>query len=367
MTIKIPDNFRGKPIDGAMKLVLNKENPKIITQKTNVKAPNPSKIANAGNYIILEGRKHGNYEYPDTLVEMERSPLGKNWFDAHEELNNEGCYMLTIRQFADFLSLLKSGNAYDGKGKQISGGKLTSILNEIVEVRDPWRAEWLDAKFEKVNGVLRMNYQHYIVNRKLEAQRKEDLASCLMESKTPGIDMNDWLSNANYQGLPSANVKKGKLCYWKPEANYVAGFNADSDGAYLVCSRDPTGTDSYLGVRRSREMLEMEIERFVVVERDGLIIGCAALYPFRKEKVGELACLAVHPDYRNQGRGDMLLQAIEQSATELGIKRLFVLTTRTAHWFRERGFRPADIKALPIKRRAMYNYQRNSKVFIKNL
>lgn len=120
-------------------------------------------------------------------------------------------------------------------------------------------------------------------------------------------------------------------------------------------------------VRRSREMLEMEIERFTVMERDGLIIGCAALYPFRKEKVGELACLAVHADYHNQGRGDMLLQAVEQSARELGIGRLFVLTTRTAHWFRERGFRPADIKALPVKRRVLYNYQRNSKVFIKNL
>jgi len=141
--------------------------------------------------------------------------------------------------------------------------------------------------------------------------------------------------------------------------------NIDDAGGVLELIA-PLEQDGSL-VRRSREMLEMEIDRFTVMERDGLIIGCAALYPFRKEKVGELACLAVHPDYRNQGRGDILLHAIEQSATELGIKRLFVLTTRTAHWFRERAFRPADIKALPIKRRAMYNYQRNAKVFIKNL
>ncbi|OGT22564.1 MAG: amino-acid N-acetyltransferase, partial [Gammaproteobacteria bacterium RBG_16_57_12] len=33
-------------------------------------------------------------------------------------------------------------------------------------------------------------------------------------------------------------------------------------------------------VRRSRERLETEIGRFVVVERDGMIIACAALYPF---------------------------------------------------------------------------------------
>ncbi len=120
-------------------------------------------------------------------------------------------------------------------------------------------------------------------------------------------------------------------------------------------------------VRRSRELLEMEIERFTVVERDGMIVACAAHYPFAEDGVGELACLAVHPDYRNEGRGDRLLDEVERQAMQLGIRRLFVLTTRTAHWFRERGFRPGEIRDLPVKRQAMYNYQRNSKVFIKEL
>ncbi len=120
-------------------------------------------------------------------------------------------------------------------------------------------------------------------------------------------------------------------------------------------------------VRRSRENLEMEIDRFLVVERDGMIIACAALYPYPKEGVGELACMAVHDDYRNQGRGDGLLQALEARARELGIGALFVLTTRTAHWFRERGFQAARIEQLPVARRGLYNYQRKSKVFIKKL
>lgn len=118
-------------------------------------------------------------------------------------------------------------------------------------------------------------------------------------------------------------------------------------------------------VRRSRELLEMEIDQFVVTERDGMIIACAALYPFTEEQVGELACLAVHRDYRKQGRGDVLLAFIERQAKDMGINRLFVLTTRTAHWFQERGFREADIKELPVKKQAMYNWQRRSKVFIK--
>lgn len=90
-------------------------------------------------------------------------------------------------------------------------------------------------------------------------------------------------------------------------------------------------------VRRSRERLEVEIERFIVIERDGTIIGCAALYPLAEERLGELACVAVHPAYRNGGRADALLRFIERQARALGLQRLFVLTTRTAHWFRERA------------------------------
>ena len=118
-------------------------------------------------------------------------------------------------------------------------------------------------------------------------------------------------------------------------------------------------------VRRSRELLEMEIDRFMVMERDGMIIACAALYPFGK--VGELACLAVHPDYRSEGRGDQLLEAIERRARQQGIQRLFVLTTRAAHWFQERGFRRGEVGDLPVRRRSLYNYQRNARVLIKPL
>jgi amino-acid N-acetyltransferase len=118
-------------------------------------------------------------------------------------------------------------------------------------------------------------------------------------------------------------------------------------------------------VRRSREKLEMEINHFTVQERDGMIIACASLYPFVEEKMAELACLAVHSDYRGADRGGALLAFLEREALQSGISHIFVLTTRTAHWFQERGFVAADLESLPIKRRTLYNYQRNSKVFIK--
>jgi len=120
-------------------------------------------------------------------------------------------------------------------------------------------------------------------------------------------------------------------------------------------------------VRRSREKLEMEIEHFTVQERDGMIIACAALYPFVQEKMAELACLAVHSDYHGADRGGALLAFLEREAHQTGITQIFVLTTRTAHWFQERGFVVADLDSLPVKRRTLYNYQRNSKVFVKHL
>ena len=125
--------------------------------------------------------------------------------------------------------------------------------------------------------------------------------------------------------------------------------------------------DQGILVKRSRERLEMEIDHFFVTERDGSIIACAALYPCDKQNLAELACLAVHTDYHNAGRGEALLNAIEARAMRAGIKKLVVLTTRTAHWFRERGFVAGNKSDLPSRKKSLYNYQRNSRVFYKQL
>lgn len=120
-------------------------------------------------------------------------------------------------------------------------------------------------------------------------------------------------------------------------------------------------------VRRGREQLEMEIGRFSVLEHDGIVLGCAALYPFSDESSAELACLAVLPGFRRSGHGEQLLHYMEERARRAGLERLFVLTTRTAHWFVERGFLEAGVEALPASKRELYNYQRRSKVLIKKL
>lgn len=120
-------------------------------------------------------------------------------------------------------------------------------------------------------------------------------------------------------------------------------------------------------VKRNRELLEREIERFAVLEHDGKIVGSVALHTFEDSDMAELAGLAIHADYRGGGRGERLLRHVEREARRLKLKQLFVLTTRTAHWFVERGFAPAEVEALPMRKKALYNWQRRSKVFIKPL
>ena len=119
-------------------------------------------------------------------------------------------------------------------------------------------------------------------------------------------------------------------------------------------------------VHRPRELLERERDLVSGIEHDGIMVGCAALYRYSDE-VAELACVAVHPEHREWGYGEQLLNRVEKRARKAGVKRLFVLTTRTEHWFVERGFRLAEVDELPEEKRQMYNYKRRSKVLFKRL
>ena len=120
-------------------------------------------------------------------------------------------------------------------------------------------------------------------------------------------------------------------------------------------------------VKRDRSLIEREIENYTVIEHDGIIFGCAVLSVFENEKMGEMACLAVNKQVQSQGDGERILRRIEQRAKAQGLEKIFVLTTRTAHWFLKRGFKVADVDALPAVRKASYNTQRKSQVLIKQI
>lgn len=141
--------------------------------------------------------------------------------------------------------------------------------------------------------------------------------------------------------------------------------NIDDVGGILKLI-EPLENEGVL-VRRGRERIEMEIDHFYVMEHDNRTIGCAALYPFASERMAEFACLAIDPAYRGGGRGDRLFNYCQVQAKENGFKQLFCLTTRTEHWFLERGFIEQAIEKLPQEKQKLYNFQRKSKVFVKSL
>ena len=175
------------------------------------------------------------------------------------------------------------------------------------------------------------------------------------------------------------------LSYYKEGALLQELFTRDGSGSQIVkesSERIRTATINDIGgllelieplekqgvlVKRSRELLENEIHHFQIVELDGMVIGCAALYPFKDEKMGELACLVSHPKYRRSARADNLVLHVERKARKLGLESIFVLTTQSIHWFQERGFSHIDINELPAAKKEMYNLKRSSKVLVRKI
>ncbi len=138
-----------------------------------------------------------------------------------------------------------------------------------------------------------------------------------------------------------------------------------ADVGGIIALLEPLESEGIL-VKRERELLEQEIDHFIVVERDGIVIACSALYTYEKQSA-EIACVVSHPDYRGDNRGTQMLGFLEKQAKEQGITEVFVLTTQSAHFFLEQGFTESSLDTLPEKKQQLYNYQRNSKVFSKRL
>jgi len=120
-------------------------------------------------------------------------------------------------------------------------------------------------------------------------------------------------------------------------------------------------------VKRSRTEIERDASSYTVIEHDGVIFACAALNPYPEGRTGEMAALTVSPDVQGQGDGERVLKRIEQRARAAGLESIFVLTTRTTHWFLKRGFVLVDADWLPEARKRKYNWDRKSQVLVKKL
>jgi amino-acid N-acetyltransferase len=140
---------------------------------------------------------------------------------------------------------------------------------------------------------------------------------------------------------------------------------ADDMGGILQLI-EPYERDGTL-VKRDRTEIERDIAQYSVIEHDGVIFGCAALYPYPEARTAEMAALTVSTQVQGQGDGDRILKRIEQRAKSAGLESIFVLTTRTMHWFIKRGFAPVEPDWLPEARKRKYNWDRKSQVLVKKL
>jgi amino-acid N-acetyltransferase len=140
---------------------------------------------------------------------------------------------------------------------------------------------------------------------------------------------------------------------------------ADDIGGILQLI-EPFERDGTL-VKRSRTEIERDIGQYTVIEHDGVIFGCAALYPYPEARTAEMAALTVSPQSQAQGDGERILKRVEQRAKASGLDSIFVLTTRTMHWFLKRGFQQVNPDWLPEARKRKYNWDRKSQVLVKKL
>ncbi len=183
------------------------------------------------------------YVYTSSIgvhIAKERMLYGETWAETQFKLQSKKLRMPTIHEFKEFLKYLK--NDYPNRAEA------DSILDDILTIRGPWRAEWPDARFEEKNGILHISYGHKVQGTQLVAQCSMPLEACLMKDKTPGIDLEDWLNNSTSQGLPKQDIKNGTLYYWSPRENNVARFIADMTWAYIDCDRKQEDTYGSLGV-----------------------------------------------------------------------------------------------------------------------
>ena len=173
-------------------------------------------------------------------VARQRTLQGKNWFEAHRELQSQGKRMITLPEFVEVLKYTREN--------------LQEVYDDITEVRSPWRAEWIDADFKVKDGKLYVNSNHVLdSNGNLIPQNSEVLSrTTLMEDKR--ISLEDWLQNPTKQGFPTKKTSSGDLFYYNPrdDDNSVAEFYARGGWPYFDCDRSPSGRYSSLGVRAVR-------------------------------------------------------------------------------------------------------------------
>ena len=224
------------------------------------------------NYLLLpESKEHpdltvslGKVSYGPEMEELAKGLklnlrnnaqgyIGNINFEQAESLCEglEG-FMTTPSLFVEKLRLLRSEEAYDAQGNKHDSKRLDQAFNEITEVRNPWRAEWLGHRYSKQENQLQVTYNKFVDGKLTKVTEPLD-EDTLMENRTPGISLESWIENPTSQGLPRKTVEKGSLYFWHPRDKSVAVFNANAGWSYLNCNWNTQFSNDEDGVAVVRE------------------------------------------------------------------------------------------------------------------
>ena len=215
----------------------------VIDQMDRFEAKINSDPIELSDYVLLPGQIHGDYSYPDLLVAKERTSFGATWNTAHYCLARSDQFMFTIRQFVDFVNMLRSGDVYNGDMERVESEEVEQILDEIVGQRDPCRGEWLDAHFRTIAG-LYIAHSHKLVRNELFPQYMQPLQEHVMHNSFV-----DFFGSANDQGLPTRKGMGSESCFfWHPSNGDLAKFMTTSEGSYFG-SGNLEQSSSIVGVR----------------------------------------------------------------------------------------------------------------------
>jgi hypothetical protein len=230
MNIEIPKQFMGRPIAGAMERLFEEDSQP--SSKKSVATPKYTKSVNGFVYVPTIGK----------LVTDHRILLGKSYNDAQAKIINttEDGRKLSIPtplEFREFLKYLRDSQE----------SKDQDLFKDITEVRDPYRANWLNARFDKRKDGLYLVSENVLINGQYKKQEQK-LTDFVKSDKAPGISLDDWIDSDAPHGLPKAKTATGNLYYWAPTDKRVAGFYANSGGANLCCNGDPSYANDSLGV-----------------------------------------------------------------------------------------------------------------------
>jgi len=250
MKEKIPETIFGINIEEAYKNYLRKPKDETPKQETHVTIQDSSQFKlheqkiNDNEHILLN-------ENTGALISIDKFHHNKDWNQMHQLLQNNNEYMPNLMDIALLSKLLLERKAKYADGSLIKPEEQERIFNEMYEVRNPWRAEYIDAKFKKENNNIYILYNHIIqIDNSLKPSNMEKLENTLIQDKTPGINLNEWIMNPNSHGLPRENIQNGTFYYWYPKDSKVAWLYADSVGALLDCIRGSAFSYGVLGVRK---------------------------------------------------------------------------------------------------------------------